>query len=159
MNKTVFIISVLAVSLCMVGCGKKQPTLEEMQEPLSMEALSALNATSVPATPDQKVAETKVQVNVQEPLAPAGELKPLPPSGPYKPTAIEIQTALKNSGVYTGKVDGKIGPMTKKAIEEFQKANGLKADGKAGPKTWALLSSYLNTAATVPADSGSRTKR
>ena len=50
---------------------------------------------------------------------------------------------MKNAGLYAGLVDGKIGPMTKKAIEEFQKANNLKADGKVGLKTWAALSSYL----------------
>jgi peptidoglycan hydrolase-like protein with peptidoglycan-binding domain len=51
---------------------------------------------------------------------------------------------LKNAGYYAGAVDGKIGPITKKAIEEFQKANNLKADGKVGPKTWELLKGHLN---------------
>jgi N-acetylmuramoyl-L-alanine amidase len=50
---------------------------------------------------------------------------------------------LKNAGFYTGMVDGKIGPRTKKAIEEFQKFKGLKVDGKVGPKTWAELEGYL----------------
>ena len=55
----------------------------------------------------------------------------------------DIQTALKAAGFYTGAIDGKIGPMTKKAIEAFQKAKGLTADGKVGPKTWAELEKYL----------------
>ncbi|MCM8762981.1 MAG: peptidoglycan-binding protein [Candidatus Omnitrophica bacterium] len=29
-------------------------------------------------------------------------------------------------------------------MEDFQKANNLKVDGKVGPKTWAVLSKYLN---------------
>jgi len=71
------------------------------------------------------------------------KLEPLPPSGPYKPSATEIQTALKNAGFYSGAVDGKIGPMTKKAIEEFQKMKNLQVDGKVGPKTWEVLEQYL----------------
>ncbi|MDO8525938.1 MAG: peptidoglycan-binding domain-containing protein [Candidatus Omnitrophota bacterium] len=55
----------------------------------------------------------------------------------------DIQRALKNAGFYAGSVDGKIGPRTKKAIEEFQRSKGLKADGKVGPMTWAELEKYL----------------
>ena len=56
----------------------------------------------------------------------------------------QIQTALKNLGLYNGAVDGKIGSATKRAIEQFQKDNNLKADGKVGPKTWAVLRKHLN---------------
>jgi len=55
----------------------------------------------------------------------------------------KIQRALKAAGVYTGRVDGKIGPGTKQAIIEFQKSHGLKADGVLGKKTWEELRSYL----------------
>lgn len=54
-----------------------------------------------------------------------------------------IQTALKNANLYTGEIDGKIGPLTKKAVEEFQRLKGLKVDGKVGPQTWAALKDYL----------------
>ncbi len=52
-----------------------------------------------------------------------------------------VQSALKKAGVYNGKVDGKIGPATKAAIIEFQKSNGLTADGVVGRRTWELLKS------------------
>ena len=55
----------------------------------------------------------------------------------------KIQRALKSAGVYTGPVDGKIGPGTKAAIIEFQKSHGLKADGVLGKKTWEELKTYL----------------
>ncbi len=55
----------------------------------------------------------------------------------------EAQTALKNSGFYKGPIDGKVGPKTKEAIKEFQKANGLKADGMVGKQTARKLSIYL----------------
>ena len=55
----------------------------------------------------------------------------------------QIQTALKNVNLYMGEIDGKMGPMTRKAVEEFQKTKGLKVDGKVGPMTWAELQKCL----------------
>ncbi len=141
MKKAVFIILVLIATIYFTGCAKKDIT-EELQEPMSMEALSNVT-TSAPATAEVKVTVPNVQVTNQ-PAPVAAGLEPLPPAGTAKPTAIEIQTALKNAGLYTGVVDGKIGPMTKKAIQEFQKTNSLQVDGKVGPKTWEALSKYLN---------------
>ena len=62
----------------------------------------------------------------------------------------QIQTALKNAGIYNGSIDGKLGPASKRAIEEFQRKNNLKADGKVGPKTWTALEQYLNGAGQTP---------
>ena len=72
-----------------------------------------------------------------------------------KPTIEKIQQALKNAGLYQGDVDGKLGPRTKKAIEEFQSQNGLTADGKVGPRTWAKLSAHLTNAAPQEASDAS----
>ena len=71
-----------------------------------------------------------------------------------KPTVQEIQTALQNVGLYQGKIDGSLGPKTKKAIREFQEQNSLKADGKVGPQTWGKLASYLSQQAmgTAPVE-------
>ncbi|MCX7661352.1 MAG: peptidoglycan-binding protein, partial [Candidatus Omnitrophica bacterium] len=55
----------------------------------------------------------------------------------------QIQYALKKAGFYKGKIDGKIGPQTRQAIREFQKANNLKVDGIVGEKTWQKLQRYL----------------
>ncbi len=54
----------------------------------------------------------------------------------------EIQICLQNAGFYKGNIDGIKGRNTKKAIKEFQKANGLRADGIVGRKTWEALSKY-----------------
>ena len=62
----------------------------------------------------------------------------------------EIQICLQNAGFYKGQIDGVKGKSTKKAIKEFQKANGLKADGKVGSKTWEALNKY--EAAGAPAE-------
>ena len=55
----------------------------------------------------------------------------------------EIQLALKRAGYYTGRIDGHIGPRTKKAVRAFQSANGLRADGIVGTQTWDKLQTYL----------------
>lgn len=136
-KKIAFAILALVLVSYLVGCGKKQQSLEEMQEPMSMEALGTLPA--------------QIQ-GTQVPPATETKLESLPPAGPYQPTAQEIQTALKNAGYYAGLIDGKIGPLTKKATKEFQQANDLEVDGKVGLKTWAVLSKYLNPEpATSPA--------
>jgi len=148
MKKWGFIVLVFAVSIYLFGCGKKQQSLEEMQEPMSIEALSSVGTDSSQATAEVRAPEAKAQematTSTSEP-----KLETMPPSGPYKPTTLEIQTALKNAGFYTGNVDGKKGPKTKKAIEDFQKAKGLAADGKVGPKTWIILGAYLSAPAEV----------
>ncbi len=151
-----YLYGVLAIVFCvtMFGCGKKQASLEE-QEPLSMETLSTLNVNQT--MPEMKGTVGKVEVTAAVPAAPGIKLESLPPTGPYKPTGLEIQTALKNARFYEGTVDGKVGPKTRSAIKDFQKANGLQADGKVGPKTWGLLSKFLNPVeASSPA---SRKKR
>lgn len=142
MRKYVFIILALVFTIYITGCGKKESSLQKAQEPMSIEALSALSSKNV------TVSESKNQT-IQVPSVTETKLEPLPP-GPSKPTVYEIQTALKKAGFYTGAIDGKIGPLTSKAIEEFQKANGLKADGKVGPKTWAVLNKYLKPAPVEP---------
>ena len=60
-----------------------------------------------------------------------------------KPSKTEIQQALKNAGFYQGPIDGKIGPLTREAIQKFQEVNGLKVDGVVGKHTWEKLSLYL----------------
>jgi len=81
---------------------------------------AAMKASEMPAMAEMKTGETK-----------------------SRPSAKQIQTALKNAGYYQGNVDGKIGKGTGEAIKAFQSANNLSSDGKVGKKTWALLNKYL----------------
>lgn len=50
-----------------------------------------------------------------------------------------LQTALKDQGFYNGKIDGIYGKKTVSAVKAYQRKNGLKADGVAGPKTLGKL--------------------
>ena len=56
---------------------------------------------------------------------------------------IEIQQLLFAAGYNPGKIDGKIGPSTHKAIKAFQKGHNVHSDGKIGYKTLTLLAKYL----------------
>ena len=136
------ILLVVLLALYATGCGKKEAAMEEPQELISMETVGSFNA-SLPAGSETGLAEPKATAMQSVPVA-VEKLEPLPPAGPYKPTAVQIQTALKNAHFYAGEIDGAIGFKTKKAIQEFQSANGLQVDAKVGPKTWAVLSKYLN---------------
>ena len=51
----------------------------------------------------------------------------------------EMQEALKKLDYLSGTADGKYGWATLEAVKRFQKANGIKTDGKAGNQTLTLL--------------------
>lgn len=63
------------------------------------------------------------------------------PAG-FELPAASVQRALKNAGFYQGEIDGKIGSGTKQAIRDFQRDQGLKADGVCGKQTWSKLKSF-----------------
>jgi len=150
MKRFGFIVLVFALGIYLVGCGKQQENPDALlQEPISLEALSTTSTGEQKTIrePETTPVEAKSIVSATSEAKPQAKLEPLPPQGPYKPAVTEIQAALKNAGFYTGNIDGKMGPMTKKAVENFQKANNLTVDGKVGPKTWSALSKYLTVAA------------
>ncbi|MDD4954631.1 MAG: peptidoglycan-binding domain-containing protein [Candidatus Omnitrophica bacterium] len=142
MKKIVFLM--IFVLIFSISCAKKaeKPQTEAESEMIMPEGGSVLetqpsSATQAPVTP----AVTKDVLTSPIPAATV--------TVPGKPTAEDIQKALKGAGLYSGSIDGKIGPKTKKAIEEFQSKNGLTADGKVGPKTWEKLKSYLTQDASA----------
>ncbi len=87
----------------------------------------------------------------------AGAPAPAPsPAGPtlrkgdMGPEVRKLQTQLEQHGIRTGGIDGNFGPMTQKAVTEFQRAKGLNANGVAGPETWAALAKPPSTAPSSP---------
>jgi len=135
----------LGMLLFLCGCAKKSepPPVHTEANPLetTVEIPSPVKET-VPAVPAAS-AMPGTTLSGQEPVAASEEL------AMAKPTPENIQRALKNAGLYHGKIDGTVGPKTKRAIEAFQKENGLAIDGKVGPKTWEKLKTSL----TVPEES------
>ncbi|MDP2911330.1 MAG: peptidoglycan-binding domain-containing protein [Candidatus Omnitrophota bacterium] len=120
------IVMILVLVFALAGCLKKTADENVSVEP----AVTEEAATAV--TDAAQEAQTDTQA-VQEDSA-----------SMEKPSFQDIQQALANAKLYEGKIDGIPGPKTRKAIESFQSQNGLKADGKVGPKTWQKLKEYLN---------------
>ena len=55
-----------------------------------------------------------------------------------------LQRALVKLGYSPGTIDGAYGPTTRRALETFQTASGLTADGVLGAKTLAALTQALH---------------
>ena len=69
----------------------------------------------------------------------------------------QLQEALIQLGYLTGKADGNYGTSTVNAVKEFQKANGLTADGTAGKETQKVL--YGGNAKAKAKDTASPTPK
>ncbi len=147
MKKFVLGVAVVFMVTSLIGCGKKK------EEATNMDGLNGVMSENVVSVMDS--AASGVAVVVDNAQAMTGDMMtPIEDATTAasvvgKPTGKQIQQALKNAGFYSGKVDGDVGPKTKKAIEAFQAQNGLKADGKVGPRTWKALASHLNKAPEV----------
>ena len=101
------------------------PTIGEVRREQS------LTPTPLPEIPDSMMAVTP------DPGAPTPE--PVLRTGSRGQEVTDLQTRLYQLGYYTGEIDGQFGPATKTAVTEFQKANGLEADGMVGNETKSLL--------------------
>ena len=77
------------------------------------------------------------------------------------PTIKNMQTALSRLGFDPNGIDGKYGNGTFKAVQAFQKANGLAVDGQAGPDTMksmkAILDKNFEKNKVTPADTANST--
>jgi murein L,D-transpeptidase YcbB/YkuD len=87
-----------------------------------------------------KIQSQKINQGREEKMAFKKPQEPAADSARMTPK--EIQAALKKAGFYKGAVDGRIEQETRKAVSDFQKANGLKADGIAGKQTCLKLRKY-----------------
>ena len=163
MKKALFVfVPVLAVSFVIAGCAKKEKeisltdgtgfetatTQELAQLPQSTTGTSSNQQSAVEVLPIETSPVTQAPALASVPADTLNAAVSASASGALTQNQ-KIQTALKNAGLYSGKIDGKIGPGSKAAITAFQTQQGLKADGKVGPKTWAALEPYLTGSGTT----------
>ena len=66
----------------------------------------------------------------------------------------DLQSDLKAAGFDPGPIDGVYGPLTKAAVEAYQRDKGLTIDGIAGPETLGSLGATASPGADSPADPG-----
>ena len=143
------LIALLGMALIVTGCTKKSTDQANLQstgfETATTEDLAQLPQANNNTSSNQQAGIEVLPIETS-PMT-QGVPVPVLASAQFSENlshAQQIQTALKNAGFYTGKIDGKIGPGSKRAIEAFQTSKGLKVDGKVGPKTWTALESYLS---------------
>lgn len=126
-------LSILVTCVCVLligGCATYDPgRLDDMEYRLTRLEKKVLAAAEGVA---EVIAEETAAADEEELLEPRVVI-------PDTPTKRDIRISLKNAGYYDGEVDGKFGPRTKAAIEAFQDANNLVADGKPGVNTWTKL--------------------
>ncbi|MFJ4961586.1 peptidoglycan-binding protein [Streptomyces sp. NPDC088729] len=80
-------------------------------------------------------------------------------TGSTGPQVKAVQQLLNEQGYAAGAADGSFGPATKSAVQAFQRARSLDADGAVGPRTWTALLSAGTTPALSHGSSGDAVKR
>lgn len=136
-----FVLSLFVVGVG-VGCGQKEETVEltpSFEE--GSTTVVELGAPTASESSNMTVVSASAPLSTSPAPSTFSTVTPLPQDSLQR--ARTIQLALKEAGYYGGNIDGKAGPLTQKAVEDFQTAKGLKADGKVGPMTWAELGKYL----------------
>lgn len=104
-------------------------------------------------TPQQKQTAPASDTHAQHVELPAPSLR----SGATGPAVEALQRQLRDQGYVASNgrppaVDAHFGPQTKEAVQAFQRAQGLEADGIAGPKTLHALQSQRQQAGTPSLD-------
>lgn len=103
---------------------------------ISVQPQKALYDDQSPWLPDLKVTAKQAAKPVTKPANPVLSL------GAKGPEVERLQKILIARGVKLA-ADSDFGPKTEGAVKAFQRANGLVADGRVGPYTWAALHAGL----------------
>ena len=125
------IIIIFVFCFVFAGCNKREaesPFKSELSDYTSTITSSSGDEISELTGLDEEIEVMSIEIDISGQIAPSPE---------------QIQIALEKAGYYKGKIDGKIGPKSQKAIRDFQIDNDLEPDSKVGPKTWSKLRDYL----------------
>ena len=120
----VILLVILAIALGFL-ISRMVPTIGEVQREKS------LTPTPLPDIP------ANVMEVTPDPAGPTPE--PVMRTGSRGEDVKTLQGRLHDLGYYTDEIDGQFGAATKAAVIDFQRANGLDADGMVGSETKALL--------------------
>ncbi len=90
-------------------------------------------------TANSYAAANVVKAKPAKPVMKKAAVKALKAPALSAATIKAVQGKLKKMGLYKGKIDGMIGPLTTSAVKTFQKKKGLKVDGIIGPMTIKAL--------------------
>ncbi len=111
-----------------VQAPKKTATLEEQTDARKMTSNAGAVVRARMPTDEQLAA-----LKTHHPLARGDD------SPEVNKDVVELQTFLKDKGLFKGEANGKFDAATDKAVREFQAQNGLKVDGVVGQQTWGAM--------------------
>ncbi len=131
--KKIIIVAILMGSVMMLSTGCAGPGTRE---------ISGLRTRIAALESRQDVLEANVAAP-RESVTHVSAAPAAPRVDPASMTVRDIQTALRNAGHYSGAIDGIAGPLTQRAVTDFQRAKRLKVDGIVGPQTRRALVEYL----------------
>ena len=131
--KKILIFVFLAGPLIMLSAGCAGPGTRE---------ISGLRTRMAAIESRQDVLEASV-TSPQTGVTHVSTAPAAPRVDPASMTVRDIQTALRNAGHYGGAIDGIAGPLTQRAVTDFQREKRLKVDGIVGPQTRRALVEYL----------------
>ena len=120
----VIVLVILAIALGFL-ISRMIPTIGEVQQEKS------LTPTPLPDIP------ANVMEVTPDPAGPTPE--PVLRTGSRGDDVKTLQSRLHDLGYYTDEIDGQFGAGTKAAVIDFQRANGLEADGMVGSETKNVL--------------------
>ena len=145
MTRTPWWMASLCVGLAIAGCNSAKSA---SSQPASSQPMTAAAISTEPMAPQQVVSQAATAAPAAAATNAATAAASVPATAGEIGGPMDIQTALTNAGFYAGPIDGKIGPATRQAIESFQHANGLTADGRVGTKTWTALKAHVTSSST-----------
>ena len=164
-----FIKTMLVYMMLMVGSATEAaPSLPPTEVPVI--APTAAVETAAQPTQQPDLTATEAPAVTETPVVPSALVATLPPTqaptASPAPTPVQytvlyvgdrgedvrrLQRALTEQGYLNDKIDGIFGQKTRRAIEAFQRANGLTVDGVAGQAMLKLLYEGPEPAATEQA--------
>jgi lipoprotein-anchoring transpeptidase ErfK/SrfK len=142
-------------ALATVGCAALNDPIEassaSTQQPAQTTAQQPTTAAPTTTSTTSPPAPTTTSTTAPPPPADAeaddGVLRP----GEAGPAVLALQGRLAELGYWLGEPDGDYGRLTEQAVVAFQKAEGLSADGVAGPATLAALDAAARPTPRSPA--------
>lgn len=118
---------------------KRGATRAPSSPPVARRPPPLLPASTTPATSPRPRVEVEVGPATIHPTPPV-ERRPTLREGAGMGKLVTLQPHVKYVQRVLGLVvDGKFGPLTRKAVDTFQRVNDLGVDGVVGPETWAAL--------------------
>lgn len=121
---------------------RKAFNLNSLEKPEEAQAILKGLLDKIDAGPDESAKEDETP-EVPEAVSALDEISSqVLRRGERGPSVEKLQAALEAIGFDIGNADGTFGEGTRQAVQAFQRAYGLKADGVAGPQTLKAMISY-----------------